>query len=116
MSYVLNCGAPLKTGRVNGKFGFINERIKLVKSFQKRKEDRSLKSVFKDSKRYIEELQLDCQFNNGAALTGQADQVVTINGKELPKNIKEIVGKATNQKRRTAVTEQRRVGKYVTQH
>ena len=64
-----------------------DEHIKLVKSFQKRKEDRSLKSVFKDSKRYIEELQLDCQFNDGATLIGQADQMVTVNGKE-PKTSK----------------------------
>ena len=77
-------------GRVNGKFGFINEHITLVKSFQKRKENGSLKSVFKDSKRYIEEIQLDCQFNDGAALIGQANQVVTVHGKG-PKNIKAIL-------------------------
>ena len=63
------------------------EHIKLDKSFHKRKEDRSLKSVFKDSKRYVEELHLDCQFNDGATLIGKANQVVTVNGKE-PKNIK----------------------------
>ena len=75
-----------------------------------------MKSVFKDSNRYIEDLQLDCQFDDGATLIiGQADQVVTVNGKE-PKNIKEILRKATKQKRKTAVMEQAWVGKYVTQH
>ena len=90
-----------------------DEHIRLVEPFQKRKEDRILKSVFKDSKRYIEELQLVCQFNDGATLIRQADQVVRVYGKE-PKNIKEILRKATKQKRRTAVMEQPWVGKYVT--
>ena len=62
-----------------------DEHFKLVKSFQKRKEDRSLKSVFKDSERYIEELQLDCQFNDGATLTGQADQVVMVKNPKTSK-------------------------------
>ena len=87
-----------------------DEHIKLVKSFQ------SLKSVFKYSKGYIEELQLDCQFNDGATLIRQADQVVMVNGKK-PKNIKKKpLRKATKQKRRTAVMEQSWVGKYITQH
>lgn len=78
-----------------------------------RKEDRSLKSVFEDSKRYIEELQLDWQFNDGATLIGKANQVVTV---KEPENIKEILRKTTKQERRTAVMEQPWVGKYVTQH
>ena len=74
-----------------------------------------MKSVLKDSKKYIEELQLDCQFNDRATLIRQMDQVVTINGKE-PKKIKEILRKATKQKVSTAVMEQPWVGQYVTQH
>lgn len=81
-----------------------DEHIKVVKSFLKRKEDMGLKSIFKDSKSYIEELQFDCQFNDGDTLIELAYQVVTINGKELH-NIKEILRKATKQKRRTAVME-----------
>ena len=38
----------------------VAEHIKLVKSFQKKKEDRNLKSVFKDAERYAGEPQLDC--------------------------------------------------------
>ena len=52
--------------------------IKLVKSFQKKKEDRNLKSVFKDARRYAEELQLDCQFNEEATVISDADQVAVI--------------------------------------
>ena len=61
--------------------------IKLVKSFQKKKEDRNLKSVFKDARRYAEELQLDCQFNEEATVISHADQVAVISTKE-PRNIK----------------------------
>ena len=56
--------------------------IKLVKSFQKKKEDRNLKSVFKDARRYAEELQLDF------TVISHADQVAVISTKE-PRNIKE---------------------------
>ena len=41
----------------------VAEHIKLVKSFQKKKEDRNLKSVFKDAERYAGEPQLDCSLN-----------------------------------------------------
>ena len=76
--------------------------IKLVKSFQKKKEDRNLKSVFKDARRYAEELQLDCQFNEEATVISHADQVTVISTKE-PRNIKEILRKTTKEKRRTEV-------------
>ena len=56
--------------------------IKLVKSIQKKKEDRNLKSVFKDARRYAEELQLDCQFNEEVAVITHADQVTVITTKE----------------------------------
>ena len=55
--------------------------IKLVKSFQKKKEDRNLKLVFKDARRYAEELQLDCQFNEEATVISHADQVAVISTK-----------------------------------
>ena len=42
--------------------------IKLVKYFQKKKEDKNLKSVFKDAKRYAYELQLSCHFNEEATV------------------------------------------------
>ena len=91
--------------------------IKLVKSFQKKKEDRNLKSVFKDARRYAEELQLDCQFNEEATVISYADQVAVISTKfKEPRNIKEILRKTTKEKRRTEVMEQSWVGKYVTQH
>ena len=76
--------------------------IKLVKSFQKKKEDRNLKSVFKDARRYAEELQLDFQFNEEATVISHADQVTVISTKE-PRNIKEILRKTTKEKRRTEV-------------
>lgn len=41
----------------------VAEHIKLVKSFQKKKKDRNLKSVFKDAERYTGEPQLDCSLN-----------------------------------------------------
>ena len=89
--------------------------IKLVKCFEKKKEDRNLKSEFKDARRYAEELQLDCQFNEEATVISHADQITVISTKE-PQNIREILRKTTKEKRRTEVMEQPWVVKYVNQH
>ena len=59
---------------------------------------------FKDSKRYAEELQLDCQFNEEATVISHADQVAVISTKES-RSSKEILRKTTKGKRRTEVVE-----------
>ena len=89
--------------------------IKLVTSFQKKEEDRNLKSVFKDTKRYADEVQLSRQFNEEATVITHDDQVAVVSTKE-PKSIKEILRKTTQQKRRTEVMELPWLGKYVSQH
>ena len=82
-----------------------DEHSKLVKYFQKRKEDKSLK-WFKDFKRYMEELSnLTANLKMEPDLSHMTNQVVTVNGKE-PQNIKEILRKAPKQKKRTAVMKQ----------
>ena len=81
-------------------------RNKLVRSFQKKKEDGNFKSVFKDAKRYAEELQLDYKFNeNEARVITHADQVAVISTKG-PLKIKEILRKTNKDKIRTEVMEQ----------
>ena len=69
-----------------------DEHIKLVTYFQKRKENRNLKSVFKDAKRYAEELQLDCQFNKEATVIRHVNQIAVVNGKD-PKTSKKFYEK-----------------------
>ena len=64
--------------------------IKLVKSFQKKKEDKNLKSVFKDAKRYADELQLSYHFNEEATVIIHDDHLTVVNTKE-PKSIIEIL-------------------------
>ena len=92
----------------------VDTHIKLVKSFQKKKEDKNLKSVFKDAKRYADELQLSCHFNEEATVITHDDQVTVVSTKE-PRSIKEILKKTTQQKRRTEVMQQPWLGKYVSQ-
>ena len=89
--------------------------IKLEKSFQKKKEDKNLKSVFKDAKRYADELQLSYHFNEEATVIIHYDPLTVVNTKE-PKSIIEILRKITQQKRRTEVMQQPWLGKYVSQH
>lgn len=77
-----------------------------MRSFQKKKEDGNFKSVFKDAKRYAEELQLDYKFNeNEATVITHADQVAVISTKG-PLKIKEILRKTNKDKIRTEVMEQ----------
>ena len=75
-----------------------------MKSFQKKKEDRNLKSVLTDTRRSAEELQLDFQFNEEATVISNADQVAVISTKE-PQNIEETLRKTAKEKRRTEVME-----------
>ena len=90
--------------------------IKLVKSFQKEKEDRNLKSVFKNAERNADELQLSCQFNEEAIGSLVAvDQVAVVSTKR-PKSIKDILRQTAQQKRRTEGMELPWLGKYVSQH
>ena len=89
--------------------------IKLEKSFQKKNEDKNLKSVFKDAKRSADELQLSYHFNEEATVIIHDDQVTVVNTKE-PKSIIEMLRKITEQKRRTEVMQQPWLGKYVSQH
>ena len=77
--------------------------IKLVKSFQNEKEKRNLRSVFKDGKRYAEELELNCYFEDGATV---------LEGRK----IKQIIHKASMKKRKNEVMKQPWIGKFVTQH
>ena len=74
-----------------------------------------MKSVFKDAKRYSDELQLSFQFNKEATVITHDDQVAVVSTKE-PKSIKEILRKTTQQKRRTEVMELPWLGEYVSQH
>lgn len=64
--------------------------IKLEKSFQKKKEEKNLKSVFKDAKRYADELQLSYHFNEEATVIIHDDHLTVVNTKE-PKSIIEIL-------------------------
>ena len=80
-----------------------------------KKEDKNLKSVFKDAKRYADELQLSCHFNEEATVITHDDQVTVVGTKE-PRSIKEILRKTTQQKRKTEVMQQPWLGKYVSQH
>ena len=89
--------------------------IKLVKSFQKKKEGRNLKSASKGAKRYADELQLSCHFNEEATVITHDDQMTVVSTID-PKRIKEILRKITQQKRRTEVMQQPWLAKYVSQH
>ena len=86
-----------------------------MKSFQKKKEDKNLKSVSKGAKRYADKPQLSCQFNEEATVITHDDQVTVVSTKE-PRSIKEISRKTTLQKRRTEVMQHPWLGKYVSQH
>ena len=85
---------------------------KLVKTFHKKKEGKNLKAVFKDTKRFTEELQLSFHFNEEATGITHNDQVTVGDSKE-PRSIKEIVGKTTQPKRGSEVKQQPWLGKYV---
>ena len=89
--------------------------IKLLKSFQNEKGKRSLRSVFKDGKRYAEELELNCYFEDGATVLEGTDNATIVNEKE-PKKIKQIIHKASMKKRKNEVMKQPWIGKFVTQH
>ena len=67
--------------------------IKLCKSFQEEKEKRNLRSVFKDAKRYAEELELNCHFEDGTTVLEGTDNVIIVNVKE-PRKRKQIIHKA----------------------
>ena len=89
--------------------------IKLVKSFQNEKEKRNLRSVFKDGKRYAEELELNCYFEDGATVLEGTDNVTIVNEKE-PRKRKQIIHEASMKKRKYDVIKQPWIGKFVTQH
>mgnify|MGYP007094297872 CR=1 FL=1 len=65
--------------------------IKLVKSFQKKKEDKNLKSVFKDAKRYAYELHKAAISMKKPQLYITHDDQVTVVSTKEPRSIKEIL-------------------------
>ena len=60
-----------------------------VKSFQEEKAKRNLRPLFKDAKRYAEELELNYHFEDGAAVLEDTGNVTIENVKE-PRKIKQI--------------------------
>ena len=47
-----------------------DQNVKLVKSFQLKKEESHLRSIFKDAKKYSDELNVECEFDDGATFSG----------------------------------------------
>lgn len=86
--------------------------IKFVKSFQIEKEERNLRSIFKDAKRYGEEPYTECHFEDNATVFKIGNQEISVDNKE-PRKVKEIIHKTNVNKRKDEVRKQPWLGKFV---
>ena len=92
-----------------------DQHIKLVKSFQLKKEQSHLRSIFKDAKKYAEELNIECDFEDGETILRNGDKEMRVSGKE-PYKVKSIIDKANSDRHMRDTQRQPWVGKFVTQH
>ena len=91
------------------------QHINLVKSFQLKKEESHLRSIFKDAKKYSDELNTECEFEDGATILRSSDKETSVSNKE-PQKVKNIINKANTNRYMKDVQNQLWVGKFVTQH
>ena len=92
-----------------------DQHINLVKSFQLKKEESHLTSIFKDAKKYSDELNVECEFDDGATIVRNSDKEIRVSDKE-PQKVKSIINKANTDRYMKDVQNQPWVGKFVTQH
>ena len=89
--------------------------IKLIKSSQLKKEQGHLRSIFKEAKKYAEELSVGCEFDDSAAILRNGDKEMRGSDKE-PQKLKSIINKANTNRHMEDRQNQPWVGKFVTQH
>ena len=92
-----------------------DQHIKLVKSSQLKKEQSHLRSIFKDARKYAEELSIECDFDDGETILRHGDKEMRVSGKELYK-VKSIIKKANTDRHMRDTQKQPWDGKFVTQH
>ena len=79
------------------------------------KEESHLRSIFQDAKKYSDELNIECEFDDGATILKSSDKEIHASNKELQK-VKSIINKANTDRQMKDVQNQLWVGKFVTQH
>ena len=67
-----------------------NPHVILVKSFQLKKEESHFRSILKDAKKYSDELNIECEFDDGAAILRSSDKEIRVSDKE-PQKVKNII-------------------------
>ena len=92
-----------------------DQNIKLVKSFHLEKEQRNLRSIFKDAKKYAEDLSIECSFNNNETVLKINEKEVRTNSAE-PQKVKNIIHIANVHKHKKDLQQQPWIGKFVNQH
>ena len=92
-----------------------DQHIKLVKSSQLKKEQSQLRSIFKDAKKYAEQLNIECDFDDGETILRNGDKEMRGSGKE-PYKVKSIINKANTDRHMRDTQNQLWVGKFVTLH
>ena len=92
-----------------------DQHIKLIKSSQLKKGQSHLWSLFKDAKKYAEELSIECDFDDGETILSNGDKEMRVSGKE-PYKVKSIINKANTDKHMRDTQKRPWVGKFVTQH
>ena len=92
-----------------------DQHVNLVKSFQLKKEESHLRSIFQDVKKYSDELNIECEFDDGATILRSSDKEIRVIDKELQK-LKNIRNKVNTDRFMKDVQNQLWVGKFVTPH
>ena len=92
-----------------------DQHINLVKSFQLKKEESHLRSIFKDAKKYSYELNIECEFDDGATILRSSDKEIRVWDKE-PQKVKNIINKANTDRYMKDVQTGSGLGNFVTQH
>ena len=65
------------------------QHINLVKSFQLKKEESHLRSIFKDAKKYSDELNIECELDDGATILRSSDKEIHVSDTEKTAESKE---------------------------